>query len=269
MSGHPLRWRRVNGLLLTEIELAPGQRVHRDQDANHRFVLVVRGALAEVRDGEPTSHPASTLLFRPAREALTYEAGPRGATCLIVDMEHAWFHRAQQQAAGILTRAAEFRGGLVLHLAQRLYGEFRLRDEVSRLAIESLTLGVLAEASRRAALDGRRAGAALVPLWLVHARAFIDAHFAERLAIATIAAAVGVHPVHLARSFRRVYRTTIGAYVREVRIDFARQQLATSALPICAIAADAGFCDQSHFCRLFKRHLGMSPAEYRTAVRVC
>jgi AraC family transcriptional regulator len=105
----------------------------------------------------------------------------------------------------------------------------------------------------------------LVPLWLVQARAFIDAHFAERLALATLAAAVGVHPVHLARTFRRVYRTTIGAYVREARVDFARRRLVATTAPIAAIAAEAGFCDQSHFCRQFKRQIGMSPAEYRAA----
>jgi AraC family transcriptional regulator len=101
----------------------------------------------------------------------------------------------------------------------------------------------------------------------IHARLFVDAHFAERLAIATVAALVGVHPVHFARTFRRVYHTTFAGYVREVRIEFARRELAASHVPLCDIAAAAGFCDQSHFSRLFKQYTGMSPAEYRLAVR--
>jgi AraC family transcriptional regulator len=261
-AGRTLRWRRVGGLLLGEVELAPFERIHRDAHANHRFVLVVRGLLTEIHGGDTVARPSSTLLFRRANDPRTYQAGPKGAVCLIVDIDDGWFARARQQGA-LLTRSAEFQGGLLLHLAERLYGEFRLRDEVSRLAIESLVLGVLAEASRVAVSERR--GRALAPVWVVQTRAFIDAHFAERLALATLAAMFGVHPVHLARTFRRVYHTTVAAYVREARIDFARRQLIATASPIAAIAAEAGFCDQSHFCRLFRRHFGMSPAEYRVA----
>jgi AraC family transcriptional regulator len=260
-AGRTVGWRRAGGLLLAEIELAPYERITRDAHASHRFLLIVRGALVEIRDAAPYAWPASTLLFRRAGEPRTFQAGARGAVCLIVAIEPAWFDRARQHGAA-LGESAEFQGGLVVHLAQRLHGEFRLRDEVSRLAIESLALGVVAEASRR--LAGGRSRV-LIPLWLLQARAFIDAHFAERLALATLASAVGVHPVHLARTFRRVYKTTIGAYVRDMRIDFARQQLVSTSAPIAAIAVEAGFCDQSHFCRLFKRQIGMSPAEYRSA----
>lgn len=261
-AGQTLRWRRVSGLTLAEVEFAPFERIHRDAHTNHRFVLVVRGMLTEIRGDEPTPRLPSTLLFRRAHEARTYHAGPKGAVCLVVDIEQSWFARARHHGA-LLTRSAEFQGGLVLHLAQRLHGEFRLRDEVSRLAIESLVMGVLAEASRQAMTERR--SRAFAPVWVAQARAFIDAHFAERLALATLAAVVGVHPVHLARTFRRVYHTTVGAYVRETRIDFARRQLIGTVAPISAIAVEAGFCDQSHFCRLFRRHFGMSPAEYRAA----
>ncbi len=74
---------------------------------------------------------------------------------------------------------------------------------------------------------------------------------------------MGVHPVHLARTFRRVHRMTFAGYVRQVRIEFARRELAVSGAPLGDIAVAAGFCDQSHFSRLFKRYTGQTPAEYR------
>jgi len=261
IAGHMPRWRRVNGLALGEVELAPHERVHRDSHACHRFVLVLKGELVEIRDGETERWTASSVLFRQAGEARTYQAGANGAVCLVVALEPAWLRRARGQS-GVLARSAAFRGGLAVHLAQRLHGEFRLRDEVSRLAIESLVLGLLAETSRRAA---REAAGLAIPLWLVRARAIMDARFADRLALTTVAALVGVHPVHLARSFRRTYRTTFGAYLRGVRLDFAQRELARSTQPLSAIAAAAGFCDQSHLSRLFKRQTGMSPSAYRAA----
>ena len=47
------------------------------------------------------------------------------------------------------------------------------------------------------------------------------------------------------------------------RVEFAARELTGTRLPLSEIAIAAGFCDQSHFTRLFKQHTGMSPQEYR------
>ena len=258
--GTILRWRRVPGLVLGEVEYAADQRVPLHDHSNGRFVLVLRGRIAETRGSESIAHTSNTLLYRQPRERHAYRVGPSGATCLIVDMDAAWLQRAASEAP-VLTKSTTLAGGLVVHLAQRLHGEFGLRDEVSRLAIESLALGVLAEASRRVASTADRE----TPGWVRDARAFVDANVAERLALATVAALVGVHPVHLARTFKRVYHTTFAAYVRTTRLEVARHELARSRRPLSEIAVASGFCDQSHFSRLFKAHTGLTPHEYRLA----
>ena len=60
---------------------------------------------------------------------------------------------------------------------------------------------------------------------------------------------------------------TRGCVVRHVRVEFARRELAVSEAPLGDIAAAAGFCDQSHFSRLFKRYIGLTPAEYRLTLQ--
>jgi AraC family transcriptional regulator len=221
-SGRPACWRRVGGLVLAEVRYAPGQRVQGESHPHARFVLVARGGLRLASPEGWTAHGASTLLFLPPGDAQSFVVSPAGATCLVLDMDETWLARARGQAP-VLAERQVLSGGLLLHLAHRLHGEFRLRDEVSRLAIESLALGVLAEASRRAA----RAGRETAPAWLLRARAYIEQHFAERLLLVTVAATVGVHPVHLARGFRRVYDTTFSTYVRDLRLEYAREQLAS------------------------------------------
>lgn len=245
--------------MLAEVEYAPGQLIVEEHN-RARFVVPVRGALFEADPRR--AREGGTLFFEPAGETHAYRASVSGATCLILEMDDVWLTRARAHAP-VLRRRASFRSGLVVHLARRLYGEFRLRDEVSRLAIESLALGVLAEASRRTA----RADRDTAPAWLLRARRFVEAHFADRVLLATVAALVGVHPVHLARTFRRTYDTTFAGYLRELRVEYARDQLISSGASLSDIAAAAGFCDQSHFCRLFKRATGLSPAEYRVAFR--
>jgi AraC family transcriptional regulator len=86
------------------------------------------------------------------------------------------------------------------------------------------------------------------------------------LRIATIAAEVGVHPVHLARAFRARYGTSPGAYLRRLRLEAAMAELAGSD-PLARIAHRAGFSDQSHFTRAFKAAFGTAPGQWRAIRR--
>ena len=93
---------------------------------------------------------------------------------------------------------------------------------------------------------GEAAGAS----WVFVARDLLRDRFSLSLTRSDIAAAVGVHPVQLARQFRRTFRCSAGEYVRRVRIDVACELLRTSK-PLSDIALGAGFSDQSHFSRVF------------------
>jgi AraC family transcriptional regulator len=80
-----------------------------------------------------------------------------------------------------------------------------------------------------------------------------------------LASAVGVHPVHLARSFREAHGASVGEYLRRLRVEFAQREVLRTDAPLSEIALSAGFCDQSHFGRTFKRHTGVTPAQARAA----
>jgi AraC family transcriptional regulator len=76
---------------------------------------------------------------------------------------------------------------------------------------------------------------------------------------------VDVHPAHLARAFRQHFRVPLGSYVRRLRLDWAASRLADSAESLANVAVAAGFADQSHLTRAFKRHTGHTPGAYRQA----
>jgi AraC family transcriptional regulator len=255
-AGEPRCWRRVPGLVLAEVDYPASSEIF-ERHGHARFLLILQGRVTIVG-----ATRGSSLWFCAADTLHVLHVAEVGARGLILDMDDSWMARVRQ-GGPVLTRSTGFATGFVTHLAWRLGDEFRRRDEVSRLAIESLALGLVAEASRRVMRDAESDR----PDWLERARAFVDRHFAEHLALADVAEVAGVHPVHLARAFRRSYDTTLGEYVRGMRLEFARQQLVSTAAPLGDIAAAAGFCDQSHFCRLFKQATGVSPAVYRQSAR--
>jgi len=98
---------------------------------------------------------------------------------------------------------------------------------------------------------------------LQRAREYLHARFRDRLMIKDIARAAGVHPVYLGQVFRRQFGETIGAYVNRLRIRAAADQLSSTDAPLADVAFEYGFCDQSHFQRVFKRLSGRTPTEFR------
>jgi AraC family transcriptional regulator len=106
-----------------------------------------------------------------------------------------------------------------------------------------------------------------VPRWLRQCLDIVEEDYAESLTVAGIAADVGVHPVHTSREFRRRFGQTLGEYVNKVRVRAACATMTRKTQPLAAVAADAGFADQAHFCRVFKSLIGCTPSAFAAAVR--
>jgi AraC family transcriptional regulator len=226
------------------------------------FSLVLEGSYAETIDGKEFDCRPATLVFRPPAESHAVAFAGAEARIFRVDVEARWLERAGERLPA-LRAAAEFTGGAPVWLAHRLYREFRLSDQFSPLAVEGLTLELLAETAR----STTRARAAAPPRWLERVREMLHARPAEAPSLSEIAARVGVHPAHLSHEFRRFYGTTAGEYLRRVRVEQAALIVARTELPLSEVAAAAGFYDQSHFSNAFKRATGATPAEYRAAFR--
>jgi AraC family transcriptional regulator len=159
----------------------------------------------------------------------------------------------------LLERATQRRHAGIAGTAAKLARELILVDDVAPLAVEAMALEMMVGAARA----GRRIGESAVPVWLGRAQEFVHEHRFDRLTISDIARVAGVHPAHLARAFRQQLGSSVGSYVRRLRLEWAAVQLATGSAPLCDIALTAGFADQSHFTRVFKRYAGMTPGEYR------
>ena len=114
------------------------------------------------------------------------------------------------------------------------------------------------------AASARLVGATRVPDWLREVHTTVERCFRESLTLTDLARTVDVHPTHLAREFRRHYGSTIGETLRDLRVAYAKRRLASPA-SLQEIAQEAGFADQSHFTRTFRKATGMTPSMFRRA----
>lgn len=99
-----------------------------------------------------------------------------------------------------------------------------------------------------------------------HARAYLDAHFAEPVKLARLASECRLSAFHLIRSFRAIVGLPPHAYLTQVRANRARDLLLRGESPSAA-AYRCGFCDQSHLTRTFKRIFGLTPGAYIEGLR--
>lgn len=104
------------------------------------------------------------------------------------------------------------------------------------------------------------------PRWLMRAVEIVaDLARAPGLTIAALAAEVGVHPVHLARAWKRHLGRSPGDAIRNRRADQAMQAL-RARRDLADTAALAGYADQSHMTREYVRIFGVTPGAFRAAV---
>lgn len=260
--GETLRSCKVASFELSERVYSPGYQTPKHTHKQALFCFVMQGNYTEFYGGRTRECRSSTLLFHPPEELHAEHFHEAGGRSFIIEMAPDWLAQVRQQVP-VADNSADFQGGIFELLARKIYKEFAQLDSASSLIIEGLMMEMLGETMRRALTKECHNS----PRWLHQARELLHARFAENLTLADLAQNVGIHPVHLAQTFHKTYRCTVGDYVRQLRIEYACHELATSAKPIVEIALAAGFCDQSHFTRTFKRLVGAAPSQYRESLR--
>lgn len=124
--------------------------------------------------------------------------------------------------------------------------------------IEELSCLALADAGgRRPAMDRT------APRWLSAVLEDIESRIPGRVSVAELASQAGVHPVHLARVFRKFVGVTPAIYAQRARICFAYGLMRRRELTLAEIAYAAGYADQSHLARAFRRATQMAPDAFR------
>ncbi len=83
------------------------------------------------------------------------------------------------------------------------------------------------------------------------------------LSLKAIAAKLNVNPSYLSDLFHREYGCTLTAFINQERIQRAIHLLRTTSRPVQQIGAECGIPNTNYFIKLFKKHTGMTPNQYR------
>ena len=232
--------------------------LHTHESAHISFI--VRGRYHTDAHGFDGTCHGGALIYDPPGTTHRDRFVDGGGRFLTISLSRSCFESVNEAGAlaersfGLPERMAEFIG-------TRILWEANATDEFSSLVLEGLALELL---DHLRSSVGARGG--VEPAWMRGASQFLRDYSGGKLTVRRVAEYAGVHPVHLARSFRKHRRCTPGEYLRRVRVERAARQI-RSGHSLTDTALACGFGDQSQLTKSFRRVLGHTPGAYRRLTR--
>ena len=250
-----LRRKQIGPFELTEKSYLPGTILPAHEHARAYVSFLLTGGYREVSHQEERACSSGTVIWHPGGEVHADQFLATGGLLLDLEIAPLWLDDAAQDFK-VDPRARMFSGGHLYSLGLQLYRALAHDGlKVHDLATEMLSFFCSGTVDRQP------------PIWFQHALEMAAATHDQRLSLSRVAQEVGVHPVHVARSFRRFTGCTFGDYLAQVRVRKAFDLLLSSNHTIADVAYTCGFADHAHLSRTFKRSTGLTPSAFRRSVR--
>ncbi len=246
-----LRERQLGPFHLAEKSYAAGSKLPMHKHAAPYVSLLLRGGYLELSQQEERVCSAGMLIWHPRGEAHADHFDSVGGLMLDVEVDRAWLDDAQQ-ALHPASRARVYCGGRPFALGLQLYRLLAQEaDGGPDLATELLSFFFSGTFDRQP------------PPWFQRALEMAAVIGDHKLTLSGIGREVGIHPVHVARSFLRFTGATFGDYLAQVRIRAAFDMLVLRRSTIAEVAYTCGFADHAHLCRTFKAATGLTPSQFQ------
>jgi AraC family transcriptional regulator len=223
------------------------------------ITILLRGRYREPhRRGESYFVPFSAV-FHPAHVRHSGIVDEMGCQFFTLEMDPAWMESIQTDLPE--DSVFDWHAERILWPMLRLLHEYREGGAQSSVTMESLVLEIVSSVTS----CGKNA--ALIPAhrWRLLLEKIHDS-FRESIRVRDLARAAGIHPVHVARLFRRYTGLTPGEYLQQLRAQEACRLMHESERSLGEIASESGFADQSHMNRILKRLVHCSPGNFRLLI---
>lgn len=153
--------------------------------------------------------------------------------------------------------------GMLIYDALYSWAKYLQKEKHTQQPFEHLLLNVFNRFIRDKQSKGKK-----IPAWAQELKDIIQDHIDTNLSLKELSKDLDINPSYLSREFSKHFdNLSFGDYIRKQRIDKAIELMATPSYSLTEIAYLTGFSDQSHFTRIFKKHTGVSPSDYRKKLK--
>jgi AraC family transcriptional regulator len=238
--------RTACGQLLTLTSHRPDDKIPPHRHVNDYICIVLTGGFAEQEGNAWHERRSGCFFTHHAGETHHDRFGPRGAMCVNVHFPSGGEGPIIEGVCPPLAQVA----------AERLAFELAAssREELAMASLAAEIMGELQPGSGSARDFGK---------WIDRIVEAISDEPDRRWSLRELAAIVERHPVHVAQAFRAKTGISLGAFQRLRRLTWLSIALRRGRSPLASLAAEFGYCDQSHMTSEFRAAFGVSPGRYR------
>lgn len=248
------------GLRLVVTDYHPGERMAPHRHPGTQVSMVMRGAVEEGVAGREHQGGVGAVVVKPAGVVHRNVFGPAPVRMLSINLLPGHGLEAERRSSA-LSAWRWTDGGPASRALWRLLATARAEPAHA----SALLADAFWEMVDALDVDGAAVSPSTPPAWLRRIREQLHDSAGAAPPVRVLAEAAGVHPVYLARAFRRAYGVPVTEYARRLRIRAAADRVACTGLPLARIACEAGFADQSHLTRELRRETGLTPGALRRA----
>jgi AraC family transcriptional regulator len=246
----------------SNLEDSPSEDVPVHTHESAHFFFILNGNFQATVNRREQKCSSMTMLYYPAGTTHSDKFhSPEGQflTISLSPKSKVW----DSDDVSLLDYAMKFGDNELSFLGSKIYQELNNIDDFSSIVLESMTNELLVHTIRNTRNSKH------FPKWLNLAFEILNDRFDEDITVSEIALTIGVHPVHLARTFRKYFGSSPGEYLRTLRIEFASNLLLNSNLPLVEVSLRSGFSNQSYFTSSFRKVRGMTPNKFRKIYSSC
>jgi AraC family transcriptional regulator len=251
----------VNGLTIVDSHFRCYSNCPLHYHQNAHFAFTTKGNLIESHKHRQIQLSPGCLLYNHSQEPHCNSNYSALVSALHVDIDANWFKHYEINSS-LIEGIWEIRNPILKNFFHAIFKEVKCFDNSSGLAIESLVVQSVNEMIR-----SNHVRTSAKPGWIFKIKDLLYDRYAEKLSLQEIALAINIHPVYLCQQFPAYFHCSFGDYIRKIKIEKAVELIFSKpSFSLTEIAYECGFSDQSHFIRLFKKNIGITPLLFRKMV---
>lgn len=237
-----------------------GYHLSRDSFDSYLLMYIRRGYMTLELEGKIFTIPPGSFAFIDCYRPHSYDAISE-CECLWIHFDgptaQAWYQAVISHLGNVFTIADPISTISKMELLYKTFHSDRLiKEPLISQYINDILTEILLDTSNEdpASTCANRVEKAI---------SYIKNHFAEDIVVDQLAAYVGLSLYHFIRIFTEETGLTPHRYLIDIRLNTAKYLLKNSTFSIKDICYNTGFSNESVFCSSFKKHLGITPTQYR------
>jgi len=238
---------------------------HRNVDwhyhENPYFTFLLQGKLFESNKKESYYLKPGSLLFHNWDDAHYNIKPPEFTRGFHIELNKNWFTNFEIDIRDF-EGSINIQNPLVKTSVNSIFMESKINDSYSKMSIENLLVDIFGSMKNSNQKEQKR------PVWVNQLQELILEQEMD-YSLKNLSDILQVHPNHLSREFSRYFGTSLGNYIRLIKVNQAFNLIVSNQLSMTEICYNCGFYDQSHFITTFKRIYRTTPSKFLKKISIC